>query len=383
MGSSGSGKSYFITQKILIRCLNEKIKVLVCRRWATTIRNTCFALFKEIIEKWQLRAYVKIRESDFNIQFPNGSEIIFQGLDEETKLLSLTNISCVFLEEAYECSRDIVEQLDLRMRGQNANNQIFLAWNPISKSSWLYDFAEVNPPQNCLYVKSTYLDNPFLPQEYVASLEELTVRNPRKAEVFVFGHWGVDAEGLVFTNWAETPFDVLSLASTLGIEHRVGLDVGYTDPTAIVDTLYDRTNNTIYVINEWYKNGQTLDQIATAIQKMNLAKTKIYCDSADPRLIDFLRRKGIPAYPCVKGQGSVDARIAFLQNNKIEILPKCQAVIDELGNFAYIKDKKTDKYTDKTTHEWSHAIDAMGYAYSDIYTNTKLRTLDKKVLGIR
>lgn len=81
----------------------------MCRRWATTIRNTCFALFKEIIEKWQLRAYVKIRESDFNIQFPNGSEIIFQGLDEETKLLSLTNISCVFLEEAYECSRDIVE----------------------------------------------------------------------------------------------------------------------------------------------------------------------------------------------------------------------------------------------------------------------------------
>jgi phage terminase large subunit len=93
----------------------------VCRRNASTLRNTCFALFKEILEKWKLTPYVKIRESDFNIKFPNGSEIIFTGLDEETKLLSLTNIGTVFVEECYECSKDIVEQLNLRMRGMNKN----------------------------------------------------------------------------------------------------------------------------------------------------------------------------------------------------------------------------------------------------------------------
>ena len=75
MGSAGSAKSYFITQKIIIRCCNEKIKVLVCRRTATTIRNTCFSLFKDLLTKWKLLPYVKIRETDFNIKFPNGSEI--------------------------------------------------------------------------------------------------------------------------------------------------------------------------------------------------------------------------------------------------------------------------------------------------------------------
>jgi phage terminase large subunit len=45
-GSAGSGKSYFITQKIIVRCIREKIRVLVCRKYATTLRNTCFALFK-------------------------------------------------------------------------------------------------------------------------------------------------------------------------------------------------------------------------------------------------------------------------------------------------------------------------------------------------
>lgn len=39
------------------------------------------------------------------------------GLDEETKLLSMSNISVVFIEEIYEVPEEIVEQLNLRMRG--------------------------------------------------------------------------------------------------------------------------------------------------------------------------------------------------------------------------------------------------------------------------
>ncbi len=382
-GSAGSGKSYFISQKIITRCLREKIKVLVCRRYATTLRNTCFALFKDILSSWKIKQFVKIRETDFNIQFPNGSEIIFLGLDEETKLLSLTNISCIFVEEAFEITQDMAEQLNLRMRGTNVGQQIIMAWNPISKSSWLYQFTEVNLPDNALYVKSTYLDNPFLPEEYVKALEELKVRNPRKAEVFVYGLWGTDSEGLVLTNWRAEEFDVQSIVQKKGIEHRVGMDFGYQDPSAIVETLFDRENNTIYVINEFYRQGQTLDQLKEAIERMGLKKSKIYADAAEPRTIDFFRRNYLNIYPCIKGAGSVESGIAFLQNNTIIVLPKCQSVINELDNFSYIKDKKTGLYTEKMTHEYSHSIDAMRYAYSDIYTNNKLRTLDKKVLGIR
>lgn len=51
MGSAGSGKSYFITQKLIIRAINEPIRILVCRRYATTIRQTVFSLFVEVIKK--------------------------------------------------------------------------------------------------------------------------------------------------------------------------------------------------------------------------------------------------------------------------------------------------------------------------------------------
>ena len=380
-GGAGSGKSYFITQKIIIRCCREPIRVLVCRRYASTLRNTCFALFKEVLVKWQLTPYVKINESDFRIRFQNGSEIIMTGLDEETKLLSLANISMVWVEEAYEVEKEKVEQLNLRMRGTAANQQIIMSYNPISKNHWLYDFCEVNPPKDFRYIHSTFRDNPFLNKEYIESLEELYIRNPAKARVFCDGEYGVDADGLVITNWRKEEFNPMELAN-LGYEHRAGMDLGWIDKSAIIDSLYDRQNKTIYVFNEFYKSGCQLSELAQAIKDMKLTKTKLYVDSAEARSIAYFKQEGINAYPCAKGSGSVKAGLMFLQDHLIVVHPSCQNFITELENFSYIKSKQTGEYTEDTTHEWSHAIDACRYAYSDLYTRKKLKTLDKSALGL-
>ena len=382
MGSAGSSKSYFITQKIIVRCCTEKIRVLVCRRTGTTIRNTCFSLFKDILSKWKLYPqYVKIRESDFNIKFPNGSEIIFIGLDEETKLLSLNDIGCVFIEEAFEVPKNIVEQLNLRLRGNTINQQIIMAFNPISKNHWLYDFCEVNPPSSFIYTHSTYKDNPFLSAEYIHELEEMYIRNPAKARIFCDGEWGVDAEGLVITNWRKEEFDPMTLAAS-GFEHRCGMDLGWIDKSAIIDSLYDRENKTIYVFNEFYKSGCQLSELASAIGNMNLKKTKIYVDAAEPRSIQYFRQEGINAVACSKGKDSVKAGLMFLQDHLIIVHPSCKNFIMELENFVYLKSKQTGEYTEETDHTYSHAIDACRYAYSDIYTQTRLKTMSKSVLNL-
>ena len=380
MGSAGSAKSYFITQKLIVRACREPIKILVCRRYGSTIRNTCFSLFKEILSKWKLLPFVKIRETDFNIRFSNGSEIIFIGLDEETKLLSLNGIGAIFIEEAYEVPKPIVEQLNLRLRGKTQNQQIIMAFNPISANHWLKEFCD-NPPSSFMFVHSTYKDNPFLNAEYIQQLEELYVRNPAKARVFCDGEWGVDAEGLVITNWSKEEFDAMELAAA-GLEHRAGIDLGWVDKTAIIDSLYDAANKTIYVFNEFYKSGCQLSDIAFALGEMNLKKTKIFVDSAEPRSIQFFRNEGFNTVPCSKSKDSVKAGLMFLQDCRIIVHPKCHNFITELENFSYIKSKQTGEWTEETTHEWSHAIDACRYAYSDIYTNRKLKTLDKKLLGI-
>jgi phage terminase large subunit len=194
--------------------------------------------------------------------------------------------------------------------------------------------------------------------------------------VYGRGEWGVDAEGLVIKNWKMEEFDYMALASS-GLEHRCGMDVGFTDPSAIIDTLYDRQNKTIYVFNEFYKSGCQLSELAQAIIDMNLKKSKLYVDSAEPRTIQYFKQEGINAYPCLKGKDSVKAGIMFLQDHLIIVHPRCQNFITELENFSYIKSKQTGEWTDDMTHEYSHSIDAARYAYSDVYTQTKLKTLSK------
>lgn len=374
-GSAGSGKSYFLTQRIIIRCCSEKIRFVVCRRYGTTLRNSVFALFKEVLAKWQLTQYVKIKETDMSFTFPNGSQIILLGLDEETKLLSLANVSGVWVEEAFEVPKNLIEQLNLRMRGQADNQQIWLSWNPISKNSYLYDFTVTNPPANSVYIHSTYKDNIFLNQEYIDSLEELATRNPAKFRIYGLGEWGVDAEGLVITNWRAEEFDAMALAAS-GLEHRVGMDLGWIDKSAIINTLYDKKNHTIYVFDEFYKSGCQLSELAQAIKNMNLQKTRIYVDAAEPRSIQYFKSEGINATACAKGKDSVKAGLMFLQDNLIVVHPKCKNFICELENFSYIKSKTTGEWTEDTTHEWSHAIDACRYGYSDIYTNKSIKVID-------
>lgn len=381
MGSAGSGKSYFVGQKIIIRCCTEKIKVMVTRKYGTTIRNSCFSLLKNIISKWKLKPYVNIRETDMRILFPNGSEIIFLGLDEETKLLSLDDISVIWVEETFEVSKDIVDQLNLRMRGSAKNQQIILSFNPISKNSWLYDFCEVNQPGSFRYIHSTYKDNPFLNGEYLDSLKEMEERNPAKARIYCRGEWGIDNEGLVIKNWRSEEFNEMVLAAK-GLEHRAGMDIGFTDPSAVMDSLYDKENKTIYVFNEFYRSGCQVSELAAAIKDMHLTKTKLFCDSAEPRTIQYFRNEGINAVGASKGKDSVKAGLMFLQDHLIVVHPRCKEFIRELENFSYKKSKQTGEWTDDTTHEFSHSIDGLRYAYADIYTNTKLKSVSKAVLSL-
>jgi phage terminase large subunit len=191
----------------------------------------------------------------------------------------------------------------------------------------------------------------------------------------------VDAEGLVFTNWKKEIFNPMELAAR-GLERRSGMDLGWIDASAVIDTLYDRENKTIYVFNEFYKSGCQLSDLAEAVKNMDIGKAKLFVDAAEPRTIQFLRKEGINAVACAKGKDSVKAGLMFLQNHYIVVHPKCEKFIMELENFSYIKSKQTGLWTEETTHDYSHAIDACRYGYSDIYTQTKLKTLDKASLGL-
>ena len=381
-GSAGSGKSHFITQKIIIKALREKRRVMICRRYGTTMRNSVFKLFKDVIESFKITHLTRIKESDMSITLPNGSEIIFVGLDNEEKLLSIAGITDIFIEEVYEVPKEIVDQLNLRMRGKAPNQQIYMAFNPISAKHWLYDFCEGSTrPESSIYSQSTFRDNPFLPDEYVKALEDMYRTNPNKARVFCDGNWGADVEGLVYKNHVVSDFDINELIKQ-GLEVRVGIDWGFVDPTTVVVSLFDKPKKEIYIIGEFYKRGATLEEIKDGIIGLGISKQKMYCDGAEPDKVDYLRRNGFNAVSAKKGAGSVKAGISFLQDMKIICHESCVNVAAELENYVYLKDKKTGQYIeDSYDHDFSHTMDALRYSYSDLYSAARL-TSAKLMLGI-
>lgn len=374
-GSAGSGKSYFLTQRIIIRCCKEPIRFVVCRRYGTTLRNSVFALFKEVLAKWHLTQYVKIRETDMSIIFPNGSQVILLGLDEETKLLSLANISGVWVEEAFEVPKNLIEQLNLRMRGQASNQQIWLSWNPISKHNWLYNFTVEEPPANSVYIHSTFRDNTFLNAEYVAALMELYTRNPQKARVFCDGEWGIDADGLVFQNWKVEDFNHAAIEGQL----MVGLDFGFVnDISALVGSLLVEKEKRIYIFKEWGATNKTNADLVNIITSLGFNKSVIIADSAEPKSIAEIKAGGVQKIKaCTKGQDSIIHGIQKLQNYEIIIHPSCAGIITEFENYTWQKDKNNDCYINKPIDDFNHYIDALRYSLQCV--GTKLKSLDKNL----
>lgn len=375
VGSAGSGKSYTIAQKLVIRCCREKIRILVCRRYGTTLRNSVVRQFRDVINQWKLTKYVKIRETDFTISFPNGSEIIFSGLDDEEKLLSLTDISTVWVEEAFQVERNKVEQLNLRMRGQAANQQLILSWNPISKQSWLYDFTVENPPNNSIYIHSIYKDNPFLSKEYVAALDELETRNPQKYLIFGLGQWGIDSEGLVYNNWRIEDFDYTQIKGA----PMCGLDFGFIhDLSAFTASLLVEDEKRIYVFNEWGDRGKTNAELADIITALGFSKSVIIADSSEPKSIEEIKRLGIQKIRgAIKGPDSILHGIQKLQNYQIIVHPSCEGVIGELETYCWQKDKHTDMYINRPVDADNHYLDSLRYSLQCV--GNKLKTLDKNL----
>lgn len=196
MGGGGSGKSVFITQKIILRMLTEKKhRFLVLRKVAKTLRESVFAEIKKTIYRWELQQLFKIpkgHSSDLYISCVNGNEILFAGLDDVERLKSISGVTSVWLEEASEMSPEDFRQLDIRMRGKSLNyKQLMISFNPIDINHWLKkEFFDRDKP-NAKTLHSTYLDNRFLPQEDRGVLEAFKDTDPYFYQVYCLGEWGV------------------------------------------------------------------------------------------------------------------------------------------------------------------------------------------------
>lgn len=196
-GGAGSGKSVFAVQRFLYRLLTQPLcNVLVVRAVAATHRDSTFALFRQVIHKWDVEGLFKCSVSDMRILCRvTGNSVIFKGLDDVEKLKSVTfpkgELTEIWIEEAAEITEGDFNQLDIRLRGKDIRGQLVLTFNPISAMHWLKKrFFEKEEP-NAQVIKTTYRDNGFLTEDYRSLLEAFKDRDPYYYSVYCLGEWGV------------------------------------------------------------------------------------------------------------------------------------------------------------------------------------------------
>ena len=359
-GGAGSGKSYGACQKVLLKALNRRRKVLVIRKVGATLKHSIFQLFLDLLAASGILPASRVNRSDFQISLPNGSQLIFKGLDDPEKIKSITGITDIVIEEATELTEEDFLQLNLRLRPLEPEPQIYLMFNPVSKANWVYGYFCIHPPADALIIQTTYKDNRFLTDDYRVELKELQRRNPAYYRIYALGEFAT-LDKLVYPVWGKR---LVTAEEIQGLPLFAGLDFGYAnDPSAIIWGRYDRENRRIYVTGEYAKTGMMNDGVATAIRSLGLAKERIIADAAEPKSIAELRQLyGLSRVaPADKGPDSVMSGIQFIIQHELIIDERCTKTVEELENYTWEKDRKSGEYVNKPVDAYNHLLDALRY----------------------
>ncbi|HEM3698781.1 TPA: PBSX family phage terminase large subunit [Streptococcus suis] len=373
-GGASSGKSHGVIQKVVFKACQDwkhPRKILFLRKVGATVYDSIFEDVKQCLDAWDLLDKCKVNNSAYRIELPNGAQFIFKGLDNPEKIKSIKGISDVVMEEASEFTLDDYTQLTLRLRDKKHKmKQIFLMFNPVSKVNWVYNAFFVKKPKNTVVYQTTYKDNRFLDKITRENIEELANRNEAYYKIYALGQFAT-LDKLVFPKYERK---LLNKDNMRHLPSYFGLDYGFiNDPSAFLHVKIDDKARKLYIVEEYVRKNLTNDKISEAIKGLGYAKEEIRADSAEKKSNQELRNSGIPRIiDAKKGAGSVMQGIQYILQYDIVVDERCVKTIEELENYTWKKDKKTNEYINEPVDSYNHCLDAVRYAIQDrIYKQKK------------
>lgn len=215
-GGRGSGKSIFVAQKLILRCLSEKFfRYILVRKTYESIRESQYQVIKDLCYEYKLEKFFSFRVSPLSIECVNGNKIICKGLDKPEKTKSISDPTGIWYEEANELTEEDFISSTTSIRTTKADYlQEILSFNPESTEADYHDFwiyrkwfkdkpysfsAEVEieiPGGKLIKTNYTALHTDYeanranLPDEYIALLESYKDFNYYYYLVFTKGYWG-------------------------------------------------------------------------------------------------------------------------------------------------------------------------------------------------
>jgi phage terminase large subunit len=344
-GGTRSGKTYNILLFIIFYyCLRNTKKIItICRKTFPALRATVLRDFISILRQYDLYKQENHNKSSSEYSL-FGNLIEFISLDQPVKVRGRKR-NLLFINEANELFYEDWQQLLFR-----TSEKIILDYNPSEEYHWIYD--KVKTRDDASFLKTNYLDNPFLEKTLVDEIERLQYTDEQYWQIYGLGEKGI-SKAVIF-NYVEyntIPSDAEFVA--------LGMDFGFTnDPTALVK-IYKKELN-LYIEELLYRTMMTTNDIHNFL-KNNIIDQTIYADSAEPRIIEELRRMGWSIRPSLKGKDSINAGIDLLKRYKLHIHKDSTNAIQEFRNYKW-KEDRSGKLTNTPEDKNNHITDAVRYA---------------------
>jgi PBSX family phage terminase large subunit len=345
--------------------------------------------------KWMAPSIVRgFNATKHRLKLTNGATILFRPAETRRQIERLrgSNIRWVRFEEAALLSKKAYEIMLGRLRVGDWQQAVG-STTPKGKN-WVYDLIMQNQtkkevctftihgrnfqivrylgPDFCAYTNIPTFINLKLPDRFLVDLETRYFGKFKEQELF--GRF-VAMEGLVYDCFKEAKHVLKKPKHKITMTWIV-VDWGFTNPAAILVFGIDTEDN-LYVIDEIYQSGLTIDKIADFVlefQDQYSAEATI-CDKSLPDHIKFLRQKGINANPCNNALISgIDNLYAWISKNMFYVLEHCQNTRNEFGLYSRPEEPKKGK-EEEPIKEFDHAMDCCRYMVnwlSDHYGTTKV-----------
>lgn len=284
-GAFGSGKTYAVLAEAIAWCLEQPgIRGMVTRYTIPELRDTTEPIFFELLPPELLKAG-EVKKSGGHVErfiFPNGSEVLFRSMDDWNKHRSL-NIGFLVYDEAneideesYQGMKSRVRQRDITARARElgytheiSRRGIWLATNP-SGHDWIWErfvnkAASENQRIDTAYFRSTSLDNPYLPPEYVESLLAYPEPWVKRYVLCTFDDFG----GSIYPDWQ---WDTHVVEPIREYDKRnvfwMGMDPGTRSPTAGLWVYVDKPKRLLVGVAEYMESDLAAFQHAEAWRKI-------------------------------------------------------------------------------------------------------------------
>jgi phage terminase large subunit len=343
-GGSRSSKTYSLCQLVIIYCLQNNNKVVsIIRKTFPALRATVLRDFIEILKELNIYSVEDHNKSEHIYTFSNGSIVEFFSVDDEQKIRGRKR-DIAWCNEANELYFDDFTQLNMR-----TESKLIFDYNPSESTSWLYEL----PTEESVLIKSTYKDNPFLPQSIRSQIEDLKRTDEALYQIYALGEKAISKSN-IYSNWSFIPHRPARF-----VNYVYGLDFGYNHPTALMRVYW--CDNDIYIEPVIYESYLTTPMLIDKMQSFNVEKTvTIVADYARPEIIAELNNAGYDVQNAnkvvKKGIDNIKTFGVLCQDDK--------AIRKEYENYKW--KKVGDMITDEPVKMWDDAMDAIRYATTHI-----------------